>query len=40
VAGGAVSGTFTIDVHGLAAGQIEWSCGLINDEEYGNGSCY
>ena len=37
---GGVAGTFNIDVHGLAAGQIEWACGTINDDDYGRGSCY
>jgi hypothetical protein len=37
---GSITGSFDIDVHGFAAGTVEWSCGTINDEGYGQGSCY
>ncbi|MBI4706038.1 MAG: hypothetical protein HY744_33510 [Deltaproteobacteria bacterium] len=39
-AAGSVSGTFTIEVHNLAAGDLGWSCGTINDDPYGQGACY
>jgi hypothetical protein len=39
-ASGEVAGSFEVDVHTFAAGTTLWTCGLVNDEEQGNGPCF
>jgi hypothetical protein len=39
-ASGEVTGSFELDVHTFAAGTTLWTCGLVNEEEQGNGPCY
>ena len=37
---GSATGSFNIDVHGSASGNLLWTCGTVNDEPYGVGACY
>jgi hypothetical protein len=37
---GAASGSFTLDIHGVASGTTEWTCGTVNEEDHGQGACF
>ena len=38
--GGALEGSFQIDVNGMTTNNVPWSCGTVNGEPYGAGKCY
>jgi hypothetical protein len=39
-ASGSQSGNFVVDVNSNATGVVQWTCGVVNEEEMGNGACY
>ena len=38
--GGALPGSFQLDVNGITTNNTQWTCGTINGEPYGGGHCY